>query len=43
MTETKQSDDLTPEEIKDIKEFRSNREDGEIKTLKELLQELDRV
>lgn len=41
MSETKQSDDLTPEEIRDIEEFRNNSDNGEIRTLKELLQELN--
>ena len=41
MSETKQSDDLTPEEIRDIEEFRNNSDNEEIRTLKELLQELN--
>ena len=40
MSETEQSDDLTPEEIRDIEEFR-NADDIERKTLEELLRELN--
>ena len=40
MSKAKQLDDLTSEEIKDIKDFR-NSNDGETRTLKELLQELN--
>jgi len=40
MSKSKQIDDLTPEEIKDIEDFR-NSDGGETRTLKELLQELN--
>ncbi len=40
MSDTRQVDDLTPEEIKDIEEFRSD-DDGQTRTLKELLKELN--
>jgi len=41
MSETKQTDDLTPEEIADIEEFRNHPSDGKAVTLKELLIELN--
>ena len=40
MSETEQSNDLTPEEIRDIEEFR-NANDVERKTLEEILRELN--
>ena len=41
MSKTRQLDDLTTEEIEDIKEFR-NASDGKKKTLQELLEELNK-
>ena len=41
MSKTRQLDDLTTDEIKEIEEFR-NADDGEKRTLQELLEELNR-
>ena len=41
MSKTRQLDDLTAEEIKDIEEFR-NADDGKRRTLQELLEELNK-
>ena len=41
MSKTRQLDDLTVEEIKDIKEFR-NADDGKRQTLSELLEDLNK-
>jgi len=41
MLKAKQIDDLTPEEINDIQEFRNNSQDGKTMTLEELLAELN--
>lgn len=41
MSETKQADDLTPEEIAYIEEFRNHTSEGKAVTLKELLAELN--
>ena len=41
MSKTKQADDLTAEEIKDIEEFRNHPTEGKAVTLKELLAELN--
>jgi len=41
MSKAKQIDDLTPEEINDIQEFRNNSQDGKTMTLEELLAELN--
>ena len=37
MLKAKQIDDLTPEEINDIQEFRNNSQDGKTMTLEELV------
>ena len=40
MSKARQTDDLSPEEIRDIEEFRES-DDGKTRTLEELLEELN--
>jgi len=40
-TKTKKTDDLTPEEIKDVEEFRTGKNEHKTSSLKELIKELD--
>lgn len=40
-TKNKKIDDLTPEEIRDVEEFRTGKTEHKVSSLKELIKELD--